>query len=183
MRVSQTARPSIDIVMEVETGQEEQITHHREGAGDQHCAAPPVGESFDEEFLNSLPLATRDYQGVAALAAGRDRRDGERQPRGARRRLYFSNNYTVDGFNTTDPVTRTFGQNFSFNAMANVEVTTAGLGAENSDTAGGVINIVTKSGSNRFELDGGVDYQRPPPAAVQGQRATGARTGCIVGHI
>ena len=65
----------------------------------------------------------------------------------------------MDGFNTTDPVTRTFGQNFSFNAMANVEVTTAGLGAEDAGTAGGVINIVTKSGSNRFEADVGLAYQ------------------------
>jgi hypothetical protein len=144
----------LDLVMDVETVNED-ITIIQK-APMVNIASTKVGASFDEEFMNSLPLASRDYQGVAALTAGvTDSGDGNPQVRGG---TYFSNSYTVDGFNTTDPVTRTFGTNFSFNSMANLEVTTAGGGAETAGTSGGTINIVTKSGSNRFEADVSADY-------------------------
>jgi hypothetical protein len=155
LRISQNNTMDVDIVMEVETATEEVRIIERAPAV--NIRSTTVGESFDEEFLESLPLASRTYQGVATLAPGVSDRDGDGNPN-SRGGAFFSNKYTVDGFNTTDPVTRTFGQNFSFNAMANVEVTTAGFGAENSDTAGMVTNIVTKSGSNRFELDAGLRY-------------------------
>jgi hypothetical protein len=144
----------IDLIMEVETASEEvQIIQK---APTVNLGSTKIGNTFDEEFMNSLPLATRDYQGVAALTPGvRDSGDGNPQVRGG---TYFSNSYTVDGFNTTDPVTRTFGTNFSFNSMSSLEVTTAGAGAENAGTSGGTINIVTKSGSNRFEVDAQADY-------------------------
>jgi hypothetical protein len=145
---------NLDLIMEVETVAEEVKIIQR--APIVNTSSTKVGVDFDEEFMNSLPLQTRDYQGVAALTPGMtDSGDGNPQSRGG---TYFSNSYTVDGFNTTDPVTRTFGQNFSFNSMANLEVSTSGGGAEASATSGGTINIVTKSGSNRFEADLQADY-------------------------
>jgi hypothetical protein len=144
----------IDIVMEVESATEEiQIV----------TKAPPintsqatVGEAFDLGFINDLPLSTRDFQGVQALTPGViDTGGGNPSIRGG---SYFNNTYTVDGFQTTDPVTHTFTENFSFDAMNSVQVSTAGFGAEHSDTLGGVTNIVTKSGSNRLEVDGTFTY-------------------------
>jgi len=90
---------------------------------------PVVGETFDAEFLDQLPLAQRDYQGVATLVPGVVDSTGTGNPSimgGA----YFNNTYKVDGFDTTDPVTHTFGQNFSFNAMAAEQVQTAAFGVE-----------------------------------------------------
>jgi hypothetical protein len=154
VQVSQGQATDLDLVMEVETATEEIKIIERAPVINQ--ASTRVGESFDEAFMNSLPLESRDYQGVAALTPGvRDNGSGNAQVRGG---TSFSNRYTVDGFNTTDPVTRTFSQNFSFSAIANMEVTTAGSGAEGSSTTGGLQNIVTKSGSNRFELDTSVEY-------------------------
>jgi hypothetical protein len=144
----------LDLIMDVEAASEDVTIIQK--APMVNIASTKVGASFDEEFMNSLPLSSRDYQGVAALTPGvRDSGDGNPQVRGG---TYFSNSYTVDGFNTTDPVTRTFGTNFSFNSMANLEVTTAGGGAETAGTSGGTVNIVTKSGSNRFEADVSADY-------------------------
>jgi hypothetical protein len=155
VRVVAANTQEIDLVMEVEVGNEDEVKIVQK-APNVNIASTKVGVSFDEEFMNSLPLASRDYQGVAALTAGvTDSGNGNPKVRGG---TYFSNNYTVDGFNTTDPVTRTFGTNFSFNSMANVEVTTAGGGAETAGTSGGTINIVTKSGSNRFEADVSADF-------------------------
>ena len=84
----------------------------------------------------------------------------------------------MDGFNTTDPVTRTFSQNFSFSSMANVEVTTAGVGAENAGTTGGLMNIVTKSGSNRFELDTSIEYSDQNLQLFQDQQDVGPTGSC-----
>jgi hypothetical protein len=179
VRVTQNSTVDIDIVMEVETAQEE--VRIVEKAPVINLRSTTVGESFDEEFLNTLPLASRTYQGVAALAPGVSDRDGDGNPN-SRGGAFFSNKYTVDGFNTTDPVTRTFGQNFSFNAMANVEVTTASFGAENSDTAGMVTNIVTKSGSNRFELDVGAEYSDHHLRLFKDSRDRGTSRG-MSGHI
>ncbi len=179
IRVNQNSTIDIDIVMEVETSQEEVRIIER--APVVNLRSTTVGESFDEEFLNSLPLASRTYQGVAVLAAGVTDRDGDGNPQ-SRGGAFFSNKYTVDGFNTTDPVTRTFGQNFSFNAMANVEVTTAGFGADNSDTSGMVTNIVTKSGSNRFELDAGAEYSDHHLRLFKDSRDRGTNRG-MSGHV
>jgi hypothetical protein len=179
VRVTQNATVEIDLVMEVETATEEVKIVERAPAV--NLRSTSLGESFDEEFLNSLPLQDRNYQGVAALAAGASDRDGDGNP-SVRGGAFFSNKYTVDGFNTTDPVTRTFGQNFSFNAMANVEVATAGMGAENSDTSGGVINIVTKSGSNRFELDTGIVFADHHLRLFTDSRDRGSNRG-VSGHI
>jgi hypothetical protein len=179
VRVSQNSTMDIDIVMEIETAQEEVRIIER--APVVNLRSTSVGESFDEEFLDSLPLASRTYQGVATLAAGVSDRDGDGNPN-SRGGAFFSNKYTVDGFNTTDPVTRTFGQNFSFNAMANVEVFTAGMGAENSDTSGMVTNIVTKSGSNRFELDAGAQYSDHHLRLFTDSRDRGTNRG-MSGHI
>jgi hypothetical protein len=139
----------VDLLMDVDTGKAEEVNLVQK-APVVNPGSTRIGVVFDEDFMGSLPLPSRDYQGVASLAAGvRDTGDGNPQVRGG---TYFSNNYTVDGFNTTDPVTRTFSQNFSFDSMASVEVTTAGGGAEMAGISGGNINTVTKSGSNRFEL-------------------------------
>jgi hypothetical protein len=155
VRVQGNDTQQIDLIMEVESSAVDEVTVRQKAPG-VNAASTKVGSSFDEEFMNSLPLASRDYQGVAALTPGvSDSGDGNPKVRGG---TYFSNNFTVDGFNTTDPVTRTFGTNFSFNSMANVEVTTAGGGAETAGTSGGTINIVTKSGSNRFEGDISAEY-------------------------
>jgi hypothetical protein len=156
VRVAAASTSDVDIVMEVDTGGVEEIKIVEKGPPI-NMRSTTVGESFDADFLDSLPLESRDYQGVMGLAAGVSDLDGDGNPQ-VRGGTYFQNQYTVDGFNTTDPVTHTFGQNFSFTAMANVEVSTGGGDAEAAGVSGGITNIVTKSGSNRFELDTGLEY-------------------------
>ncbi len=155
VRVSPGKTTDVDVLMEVETEVERIRIVERSPTVNTGSAA--VGESFDADFIDQLPLSSRSYQGVAALAPGVTDFFGTGNPsiRGGTDR---SNTYTVDGFQTTDPVSHTFGTNFSFDAMAAVEVQTAAYGAEWSSTTGGLTNIVTKSGSNRLEVDGTVTY-------------------------
>lgn len=60
------------------------------------------------------------------------------------------NNFMLDGVNTTDPVTHTFGSNLPFDAIQEVSIQTLGKDAEYGRAIGGVVNVVTKSGGNEF---------------------------------
>src|SRR5262249_31369287 len=100
--------------MDVETSVEEVKIVQQAPLGD--TARANVGETFDQDFVNELPLSSRDYQGVAALTPGVNDLAGDGNPN-VRGGTYFNNTYSVDGFTTTDPVTHTFGQTFSFDAM------------------------------------------------------------------
>src|SRR5262249_50141934 len=65
---------------------------------------------------------------------------------------FRNNRYLIDGLDTTDPVTMTFSANLGLDALEEVDVLTGGLDAEYS-ALGGVVNIITKSGGNEFQLD------------------------------
>lgn len=156
IRLVQNQNLDLDIFLEVDTGETQEIVVLQKAPVIDTSTAR-VGETFDFEFLDNLPLASRDYQGVATLAPGVVDSTGSGNP-SIMGGSFFNNTYTVDGFDTTDPVTHTFGANFSFDAIAAEQVQTAGFGVENSNTTGGVLNIVTKSGSNRFELNSSATY-------------------------
>ncbi len=60
------------------------------------------------------------------------------------------NIYLVDGVDTTDNATGTFGLNFSYEAIQEVEMKTGGFEAEYGRATGAIANVVTKSGGNEF---------------------------------
>jgi hypothetical protein len=114
-----------------------------------------VGETISDDLLQDVPVQSRGYQGAAAFAPGVSD-GGNPNVRGG---ASYNNTYTVDGITITDPVTHTFGTNFNFDAISDVEVLTAGYGPEYSTTTGGVVNVVTRSGSNDLHLDASAYYQ------------------------
>jgi len=65
--------------------------------------------------------------------------------------LGSNNQFLFDGVDITDPTTGTFGANLNFEAIQEVVIQTAGLSAEYGRAVGGFINVITKSGTNRFE--------------------------------
>jgi outer membrane receptor protein involved in Fe transport len=63
-----------------------------------------------------------------------------------------SNNlFIMDGVDTTDPTTGTFGSNLNFEAIQEVVTSTSAVSAEYGRGVGAIVNVVTKSGTNRFE--------------------------------
>ena len=118
-----------------------------------------TGESISDDYIESVPMSARSYQGIADMTRGVSNNSGSSGNPSVAGGAYFNNTYLVDGIDTTDPVTHTFGTNFNFDAMSDVSITTGAGGPEHSDTPGGVINMVTKSGSNQFELDTSLYYQ------------------------
>jgi hypothetical protein len=107
------------------------------------------GGSFSAELAGDVPTG-RSYQDVASFLPGViDVNGGNPNIHGG---TFRNNRYLVDGLDITDPVTLTFSANLNFDSIQEVEVLTGGLDAE-YNALGGIINVVTKSGSNNFEMD------------------------------
>ena len=102
--------------------------------------------SLNADFLKNLPSG-RTFQDVVQFLPGVTG-GGNPNINGG---TLQSNQYYLDGSNTTDPVTGTFSMNFNFDAIEELEVITAGYDARYNQGLGGTINIVTKSGGNTFE--------------------------------
>jgi hypothetical protein len=62
----------------------------------------------------------------------------------------MSNLYLFDGVDTTDTTTGTFGQNFNYEAIQEVNISTTGISAEYGRSQGAYVNVITKSGTNQL---------------------------------
>jgi hypothetical protein len=101
----------------------------------------PVGRTV-EAVSATVPTASSDLYGVGFAGA-----------------QSAENAYILDGLNVTDPVYGTFGANptaqiaqptLLTNFIQEVDVKTGGFQPEYGRTTGGVLNMVTRSGSNEF---------------------------------
>jgi hypothetical protein len=98
-----------------------------------------------EEF-QKLPMG-RSYQTLIGRAPGVVG-TGNVSAHGA---LTSNNLFMFDGVNTTDPTTGTFGSNLNYEAIQEVAIFTSGVSAEYGRAVGAIVNVITKSGTNRFE--------------------------------
>jgi hypothetical protein len=107
-----------------------------------------LGANIGFDFIDRLPLP-RIYQSVAQLLPGvAGANGGDLNVNGA---LRSDNQFLIDGVDTTDPATGLFGLNLAYQAVQEVSVTTAAAPAEYGRSSGGVINVVTRSGSNDYQ--------------------------------
>ncbi|MGN6185953.1 MAG: TonB-dependent receptor [Thermoanaerobaculia bacterium] len=115
-----------------------------------------VQQNFSTEHLEyaSIGSAGRSYQSVVQQAPGVA---GGANPQVMGANL-GQNNFMLDGVNTTDPVTHTFGSNLPFDAIQEVSIQTLGKDAEYGRAVGGVINVVTKTGGNVFSGSADLRY-------------------------
>jgi len=70
------------------------------------------------------------------------------------------NSYYINGFPVTNPLTQLGSMELPFGAISQAQILTGGFGAEFGRSTGGVVNITTKSGSNKVE--GGAYYSIAP---------------------
>lgn len=145
---SVNAPADVTLVMELETAGEEVTVVERPPTVS--TTAANVKETFSAEFAEQVPLTTRSYQNMADQAVGWNATGNNFRVRGGN---VYDNNYMIDGFQLQDPVTRESAQNISFGALSALEVQSAAYGAENATAQGGVLNVVTKSGSNKLGFD------------------------------
>ena len=96
--------------------------------------------------LNRLPVA-RQYQSVVLMVPGVSG-GGNPNVKGG---LSTHNRFLIDGMDVTDPVSRGFAMNLSFDSMESVEVLTGGYDAE-YNALGGVINVIPRGGGDEFHM-------------------------------
>ncbi len=114
------------------------------------------GEVLTRDFLQKIPTG-RSYQSATQMAAGVTPGSGGNPNIGGA--ADNENTYMIDGANVTDPVTGTFGMNFNFDAIQQIEVLLGGYMPEYGVSIGGVVNIVTDSGSNNLSFNSSVYYE------------------------
>jgi hypothetical protein len=141
VKVGLNAPIELNLVMEVATTKVEEVKVV-ERAPLVSTSTPNVKEVFDIDFVETMPHDNRDvvFQQITNYAAGAIR--GGRVRGGAGNQTM----YMMDGFNM-------LRQYPTLKASSAYELQTAAYGAENATAPGGVVNLATRSGSNKFELE------------------------------
>ena len=111
-----------------------------------------LSTNVKKEFFDALPKG-RSYQDMIQLAPSVQSDPWGQAMSGA---TGAENSYIIDGINTTDVQDGLAGTNLTYEFIEEVQVKTGGYEAEFGGALGGVVNIITKSGSN--ELHGGLVF-------------------------
>jgi hypothetical protein len=137
----------VNLIMEVATSQVEEVKVVQKTPL-VSTSTPNVKEVYDVDFVDSMPHDNRDqiFNQITNYTAGTIR--GGRIRGGAPNQTLL----TMDGFNM-------FRQWPTVKASAAYEIQTAAYGAENATAPGGVVNLVSRSGSNKFELELGATVE------------------------
>jgi hypothetical protein len=118
-----------------------------------------AGATFNARQLAALPIA-RNVEAIIQLAPNTTRADsrfagGASFGGGAA----SENSYYINGFPVVNPLTGLGASQLPFGAIAEAQVLTGGFGAEFGRSIGGVVNIITKSGTNTWEAGGIVTFE------------------------
>ncbi len=111
------------------------------------------------EQIAKIPVP-RNITGVALLAPGTIKGDaafGNLASFGGS--SVAENQYYVNGFNITNTFKNLNFSQIPFEAIAEQQIKTGGYGAEFGRSTGGVINLITKRGSNEFHAGGNIFWE------------------------
>ena len=131
-------------------------------------AADPLADSsrtaiatvVSQRQIGQLPIDGRNFISFAVITPAVSTDRTPQQGASATSGLTFagqrarSNNITVDGLSNNDPAVGSVRASFSQEAVREFQVLTNSYTAEFGNATGGVLNIVTRSGTNRFSGDG-----------------------------
>jgi len=137
------------------------------------------GATFTARQLANLPIA-RNIDAIIQLAPNTTRADsrfagGASFGGGAA----SENSYYINGFPVVNPLTGLGASQLPFGAIAEAQVLTGGFGAEFGRSVGGVVNVITKSGTNTWEA-GAMAAIEPEGSRARPKDIYYARTGVAV---
>ena len=116
-----------------------------------------VASVVSQQQIENLPIDGRNFISFAVITPAVSTDRTPQQGASATSGLTFagqrarSNNITVDGLNNNDPTLGSVRATFSQEAVREFQVITNSYAAEFGKATGGVLNIVTKSGTNRLQ--------------------------------
>src|SRR5437016_6510953 len=121
-------------------------------------AESSLGTVVGQQSIESLPLNGRNFTDFALLTPGATT-DGDFGMISFNGVAGNFNNYTVDGGNNNNAffaqqIGRTIPFQFSEDVIREFQVTSTGFEAEFGQAGGGLVNTVTKSGTNQLHGDG-----------------------------
>jgi outer membrane receptor for ferrienterochelin and colicin len=133
------------------------------------------GSNYTNDYIEQLPTARNAYS-VLQMAPGVTGTDasGSMIVNGA---SGTESNYIIDGMNTTSINHGTAGKGLNFDFVEEIQVKTGGYEAEFGRSTGGVVNMITKSGSNEFHGSVFYYWQNPPYAATMKSNETTGASG------
>ncbi|MFN0249243.1 MAG: TonB-dependent receptor domain-containing protein [Kofleriaceae bacterium] len=115
------------------------------------------GITIDKDYLKNIPVPGRTFESALGAAAGSQ---GDILGVAFSGSSSLENQYVVDGVNTTGLSYGTVGSPVINDFIEEIEIITGGYNAEYGRATGGIVNVVTKSGSN--DLKGSVfGYWQP----------------------
>ena len=137
-----------DIELEIEDLREEVSVSAGSNPIDVEQSAP--AEEIKQSTLQTVPLANERFQNALPLIPGVVRGpDGLLNIKGARA---SQSGLTVNSANVTDPVTGEFAINLPIEAIQSVQVIMNPYAPEYGKFAGGITNIETRQGSDRWKF-------------------------------
>jgi hypothetical protein len=123
-------------------------------------ATPVVGVNIKHEEVEAL-ATPRTIQGIASLSPGLT----TNSPNGTQLIINggfaYDNVFMINGVDVNDNLFATPQNLFVEDAIEETQVLTSGISAEYGRFSGGVVNAVTKSGSNAFEGSGRLNMTNP----------------------
>ena len=132
-----------------------------------------TGLTITDDYTRNIPTA-RTFGGVVGASAG---------AQGDNYGISFSgatsgeNTYIVEGINTTDTGFGGIASNLPNEFIAETEVITGGYNAEFGRATGGIVNVVTKQGSNEFR--GSVFSYIQPGALISAAKSINREGGSL----
>lgn len=141
-----------------------------------------TGLSVDREMARRVPIAVPTGKGAAnrsfeAIAEASPMTKGDTYGTSVAGTTSPENRYTIDGLSVGDPGFGLNGTGLSVEFLEEVRVETGGYMPEHGRATGGVINAVTKTGSNEFH--GGV-WANYTPGQLEGRREIPVREGSTI---
>ncbi len=126
-------------------------------------ATTTIGANIDESLYKNVPVG-RNISSVISLAPGVTSSGGAGAANPSINGASgLENEYIINGANVTDPgyggfgtytaVFGSLGTGITFDFIQEVQVKSGGFEAQYGEALGGVVNIITKSGSNKFHGD------------------------------
>jgi hypothetical protein len=167
VEVARTA--TLDITMEIKTLEENVTVIGQSPTIDKQRTARPA--NLDKMFLQSIP-APRNLGTYVNMAPG----ISDTSAYGS---STMDNSYLLDGVNLVDAATGVQSVGFGLDIMEEIAIQAGGLSAEYGSVRGAMINVVTKSGGNKFSGSGSFYFNHETLKSVNthGTPLAGSKSG------
>jgi hypothetical protein len=147
---------------------------------------PVVGANFTHDEIEALAMS-RTLAGIAELSPGLTNITPDRDQVSINGAFAFDNVFLIDGVDISDNLFGSPQNLFIEDAIQETQTLTSGIGAEFGRFTGGVVNAITRSGSNHFGGSVRLNLTNPAwstqtPFELCGPRCPAAATYTPVAH-